>query len=138
MSGHFLPNGKSFPVQAKPGSKEEAIEVVLPPGLAKKFVVEKKDFPAGLPPKWNDQKISWLNNFGLKAIKDTDSVPAKVAEKYEILVDAGAGATLVYYDEHDENEKVKTFSSDDHARPGNMPNKIAARLDLGDPPIGRT
>lgn len=138
MSGHFIPNGKSFPIQAKPDSDEKAIEVILPPGLSKKYVVEKKELPAGLPPHWRDdtnQKtytISWLNNFGLKSKGKTDFERGKVGEKYEILVDVGEGETLFYYD-----GTVKPFLQGDYERPANMPNKIAVRLDLGDPPIGK-
>ncbi|UCH61271.1 MAG: hypothetical protein JSV61_07250 [Anaerolineales bacterium] len=138
MSGHFLSNGKSFPIQAKPGSAEQAIEVILSPGLAKKYVVEKKDIPKGIPTSWRDDasqktyKIKWLNNFGLKPIGKPDFVPGKVSEKYELLVEAGEGETLFYYD-----EGVKRFPPGDLERPGNMPGKLAARLDLGDPVIGR-
>jgi len=137
MSGHFLPNGKSFPVQATPGSAEQAIEVVLPPGLAKKYVVEKKDIPEGLPTSWRDDAsqvtytIHWLNNFGLKPVGKANFVPGKVEEKYELLVEVGEGETLFYYD-----EGVKLFPPGDFERPANMPGKIAARLDLGDPVIG--
>lgn len=138
MSGHFLPHGKSFPVRAKPGSKEKAIEVILPPGLSKKFVVEKKDLPSGLPTHWRDDtnqktySINWLNNFGLKSQGKTYFERGKLDEKYEILVEVAEGEILFYYD-----GEVKPFPQDDFERPANMSNKIAARLDLGDPPIGK-
>lgn len=138
MSGHFNPAGKSFPVQARPGSTEQSIEIVLPPGLAKLYAVEKKDLPANLPTSWRDPSsqqthtIHWLNNFGLKATGRPDFEAGRVPEKYEILVEVAEGEQLVYFD-----GEVKPFPADETARPGNMPGKVAARLDLGDPPIGK-
>lgn len=136
MRGHFVQDGKSFPIAARPQTNEKSVQVLLPPGLAKKYDVDKKDLPLGIPTSWTDPNgksysISWINNFGLKPKGSSKFAPGKVDDDYEILLDKEAGKTLFYYD-----GVIKPFEPSDLGQPTDKPDKVAAKLRLGDPPIG--
>ncbi len=137
MRGHFIQDGQSFTIKAKAGSKERDIDVILPRGLAANHRVEKKELPANLPTSWQDasgemRTVSWVINFGLKLAGQTAFVRGEVAEAYEIRLDQAEGKTLVYYN----GKSVRAFDPSDLGEPADQPGKVAARLKLGDPPIG--
>jgi hypothetical protein len=135
MNGHFVDNGAPFSIGAAAGSSQKPLQIVLPVGLAAKYTAAKKPMP-GLPAKWKNAQgveytITWINNFGLRPTGSEGFVQGSVAEDYEILLDKEPGKTLFYY-----SGGVRRFEAADLSEPSDMPGKIAARLRLGDPPIG--
>jgi hypothetical protein len=137
MSGHFIPSGQSFTIRGKAGTQEKDIDVILTAGLAAGHRVEKKDIPAKIPKSWRHpsgktRTITWIGNFGLKPAGSTEFVRGEVAEHFEIHLDHQEGQTLVYFD----GSGVKPFDQNDLGFPADRPGKIAARLKLGDPPVG--
>jgi len=139
VNGHFIRSGgKSFKISKVKGSAEKDLDIILPPGLAAKYVVEKKAVPANIPTSWvtadgETRTVAWIGNFGLKQIGKASFLQGSVSEHYEIILDKVAGKSLVYYD-----GAVKPFSEGDVVEPADLPGKFSARLKLGDPPVGMT
>jgi hypothetical protein len=137
MNGHFIRSGgKSFKVSKGSKATERELDVILPPGLAAKYVVEKKAIPANMPTSWvtpggQTRPITWIGNFGLKQIGKASFVKGSVSEHYEIILDKPADKTLVYFD-----GGVNPFPAVDTQDRDDLPGKCSARLKLGDPPIG--
>lgn len=112
--------------------KEQKHERELTVNLGKhdhnKYVVVKKDLPAGLPTEWDGMQIAWFNNFGIRALKK-DGAPGEFADiHYTVILEKDPEETLVYFDGRTIRElKCKRIGKT---------NLVWAALDLGDPPVG--
>ncbi len=119
---------KSF----KASKKKKAVDVIIPPGLAKKFDVESKPMPDDLPENWDGYQLTWINNIGLKKKSDTRDTPDDFYE-IQIKKDAVKGKkdiVVVYWD----GSNVVGVSKADY---GDLDgDTISVRLNLEDPPIG--
>jgi hypothetical protein len=94
----------------------------------KKYAVVKKDLPEGLPTEWNGTKITWFNNFGIRALKKDGTLGAFANIRYTIILEKDPKETLFYFD----GKKVQELK----CRPIGKTNRVWAALDLGDPPAG--
>ena len=120
---------KSFKAQGK----KKAVDVIIPPGLAKKYEVEEKLMPDNLPDRWENYQLTWYNNIGLKRKPGTQEKPD---DYFEVQILKGAEIKgkkeiiAVYWD----GWRTVEFPKSDYADVDDE--TMAIRLNQEDPPIG--
>jgi len=130
QKGKFV-SGEKKSFQAK-GNKK-AVDVIIPPGLAKKFDVEEKSLPDDLPTSWGGYEIAWINNIGLKKkgqASELDSDEYYEIQFKKIKLGKGEKTIVVFWDDSQVNEIPASDYGDIEEE------QIAVRMRLVDPPIG--
>jgi hypothetical protein len=105
---------------------QDEILVVLAEELVSTHSVFYKPIPSKLKNlKYNEKKVRWLNNFGIKEKGAKEY--AKRVTHYRVHLKHIAGAVYVYYD----GAAIKLLEVTDPEA-----GMVSALLDLGDPPLG--
>lgn len=107
---------------------EEEITLVLPDTVKPEdYEVVKKPRPTGIPDKWNNRPVVWINCFGVKKNKVWANI------EYQIIVTPRKNKILVYFN----GKAVVPFADSDLTlNPSGYPGKLSAKLRMGDPPVG--
>jgi hypothetical protein len=127
MDGKFVKGGVKKHLNAKHAT-DKGLDVILPSSLDSKYDVEQLD-TAGLPTSYNGYKITWANNFKLKAKPDAQIKSTKV--DFEVQFDKPAVANLHLF-MYDGSGIVMIGSADANTTGA----KVAIRLHAVDPAIG--
>jgi hypothetical protein len=128
MDGHFVKGGVKKPTLKAKHPQDKDLDIILPTSLDSKYDVEQLD-TAGLPTSYNGYKITWANNFKLKAKPDAQIKSTKVDFEVQFDKPAVANLHLFMYD----GSGIVMIGSADADTSGA---KVAIRLHAVDPAVG--
>jgi hypothetical protein len=118
-----------YKIPKDPLNKEEKEIILLLPETVdpNDYEVFKKPRPAGIPNDWNGKPVRWINCFGVKKGRAWANL------EYLIIVAPMKDKILVYLD----GKKIVEFADSDLiVDPPDYPKMLAAKLRIGDPPVG--